>query len=906
MTASEGAPTSSVLPVHTTGASLAGDGGVAILRDAEDTVVDSPVADWALGMLRTALLAHGATVREIESLDEARREDFVIVATGFDSTFAQTLLQTENITAAAEAEALVLADGTMQGRGVLLAAGADPRGLGYALTELADRVDCHGANREALEFPRPVFERPASRVRSIMRGFNSEEEDKTWFYDLDYWRAYLDLLATSRINRLNFTTGMGYNFAVGIIDGYFLFPFPFLFTVPGYDVRVKGLSPSERDRNLATIRFVGEECARRAIDFQFGIWTLAHEWARSPRATHRIEGLTEEMHPAYCRDALALLLDEVPTITGVTFRVHEESGIPRGRENFWETLFGGIARCGRRIEIDMHSKSMSPETLELALATGQRVVISPKYGGEQQPLPYHQASIRRRERAGPGAVKDAGSGVLEGDRGFTRYGYADSLAENRSWEVIYRIWPGTQRFLLSGDPVLCAGYGRHAAFCDAGGIELSEPLYFKGRRGSGLPGGRLAYADASLEPARDFEKYAGFYRLWGRFGYNPDTDPEVGRRHLRREFGAAAEAVEAALAPVSRVLPLITTAHLPSASCVRYWPEIYTDVPIAESIRSAINFDTLSPKVFGNISPLDPQLFQSPDECAEALLYGPVTGKYTPLEVARWLEGQAGASEGALERARAGLGEGVRAPAFRRIEEDVRILIGIARFFSGKLQAAVLWRVHMNSGNREAGARAIALYEEARDAWAAMAERAAGVYRESITYGSGAATSGHWVDRIPAFDADLAEMRRLFERTAYPSDDLHGDPSARVMQSITSGIVRPSLRVEHEPAAEFEPNREHPITVRVERPGVERVFVHYRAVNHADGWERIELSRRDGAFHGTISTHVTARRFPLQYYFEIFPDQVTATLFPGLRDDLTNTPYFVVRRAGEERRFPDS
>ena len=95
-----------------------------------------------------------------------------------------------------------------------------------------------------------------------------------------------------------------------------------------------------------------------------------------------------------------------------------------------------------------------------------------------------------------------------------------------------------------------------------------------------MPGGRLAYADASLNPRYDFEKYRYTYRLWGRLGYNPDTNPEVWRRALRQEFGAAALAVEQALAPASRVLTLFTLVHAPSADCVRYWPEIYTSIPI--------------------------------------------------------------------------------------------------------------------------------------------------------------------------------------------------------------------------------------------------------------------------------------------------------------------------------------
>ena len=40
-----------------------------------------------------------------------------------------------------------------------------------------------------------------------------------------------------------------------------------------------------------------------------------------------------------------------------------------------------------------------------------------------------------------------------GSRSFTRYGYADLLREDRRFEILWRIWPGTQRLLLWADPV---------------------------------------------------------------------------------------------------------------------------------------------------------------------------------------------------------------------------------------------------------------------------------------------------------------------------------------------------------------------------------------------------------------------------------------------------------------------
>src|SRR5207253_6603741 len=153
----------------------------------------------------------------------------------------------------------------------------------------------------------------------------------------------------------------------------------------------------ERDRNLEMLRFVGEETRLRGLEFQLGLWTHAYEWTDSPHSQHHIQGLTPATHGPYCRDALALLLKTCPSIQGLTLRVHGESGIPEGSYDFWRTLFSGIAGCGRRVEIDMHAKGIDARMIDLALETGQPVLVSPKFWAEHMGLPYHQADIRAVE-----------------------------------------------------------------------------------------------------------------------------------------------------------------------------------------------------------------------------------------------------------------------------------------------------------------------------------------------------------------------------------------------------------------------------------------------------------------------------------------------------------------------------
>ena len=870
-------------------------GDIVLIVAPDDIIASSIPAIWALEGLKAALEAQGSSVRMVSRLADAKVKEFCVIASGMKTSLAQSILSQTMLEAPIGPESLCLVQKEFKGRQILLAAGTDPLGLVYSLTELADRIQCLATGRPALEFSEPVIETPASRTRSILRHFSSEVEDKVWFYDHDYWRSYLTMLVTSRLNRLNFAMGMGYNSARRITDGYLVFPFPFFISLPGYNVRAQGLSDEERTRNLAMLKFISEETTRRGLRFQIGIWTLAYKWQESPNATYVIEGLNDSIHAAYCRDALAELLREVPEISGVTFRVHSESGIPKGQESFWKTVFSAIAQCGRRVEIDMHSKNMEPETLELALATGQPTVISPKFSGEHLILPYHQAAIREREMVPADSLTDTGTGVLIGNRGFTRYGYADLLAENRNWDVVFRIWPGTQRFLLNGDPVTFAGYGRSASFCGAGGIELNEPLSFKSRQGSAKAGGRNAYSDTSLNPRYDFEKYLYTYRLWGRLGYNPDANPEVWLRCLNRTFGAAAPDVENALALASRILPLITLAHGPSADCLLYWPEIYTNMPMADTNRQQPYGDTQSPKLFGNASPFDPQLFQSPDECGNALIAGRATGKYSPLEVAQWLTDLATDASTHITAARTRLGASASAPEFRRVEEDVLIQRGIALFFAGKMRSSVLWRIFTLTGSRIAGNAAIVRYTEGRDAWASMAERAKSVYLPDITYGLNT-LGGHWLDRVQSFDEDIADMRKRIETQIDTEKKIDPAITGRALKIINGKPARPSVSAVHIPAGRFISARPVTINIRITSQTPRRVLLYYRHVNQAERWQSVELTRNIDNFQGEISASYTSGRYPIQYYFEIETGEAEATLIPQLAPNLANVPYYIVRR----------
>ena len=873
-----------------------------VVDSANGAEANSPPIQWAVGQLRDALKARGVATRVCETLEQVRPGEECVLVAGGTSKGARQLLKDSGLALPETPEAIGLARGTVGRRGVLLVTGSDTRGLVFGLLELADRVQLAGDARAALKAVEPSVERPANVVRSVARFFVSDVEDKDWFNDREFWTKYLTMLASERFNRFSLTLGIGYDFTNGIRDCYFHFPYPFLVSVPGYQVRAVPLPDEERDRNLEMLKFIGEETARRGLQFQLGLWTHAYRWTNSPRANYTIEGLTAETHGAYCRDALRTVLQACPAISGVTFRIHGESGVAEGSYEFWKTVFDGVVASGRKIEIDMHAKGMDQPTLDTALGTGMPVCVSPKFWAEHLGLPYMQADIRPLERPAPGEKDSGFFAQSSGARKFLRYGYGDLLAEDRRYSVVHRVWPGTQRLLLWGDPVAAAGYGRAFSFCGSHGVEICEPLSFKGRKGSGLSGGRDAYADESLRTAGGgWEKYLYTYRLWGRLTYNPEAKPETWRRLLQRQFGAAAGPAEAALGQAGRILPLITTTHCPSAANNNYWPEIYTNMSIADATRPGPYSDTMSPKRFGTVSPLDPELFSRIDDFAGELLKGKRGAKYSPIEVAQWLQDLA---EGAMKHLADARGKTTRpaSPEFRRFAVDVTIQSGLGLFFAHKFRAGVLYALFDGSGFLPALQESVQAYRQARAAWAQMAEQAKGVYAPGITFGAERQLRGYWPDRIAAIDEDIADLERRLEKAASSPAPQKADTQVveKAIREVLARPQRPEGGIAHQQPGLFRRGEKVVITATLADNNLAgrqvSARLRYRHVNQGERWREMEMEAKGSGVTAVIGPDYTDSQFPLEYFFELRDQTGNAWIHPGFVATLANQPYFVVRQ----------
>jgi hypothetical protein len=212
--------------------------GVSIISDPSDPVAGSSPSKWALKELESSLTTRGVGVFMCEKLSQARNGDFNIIVGGLAASMTGQLLKTAKTSIPALPESLGLVPVKYEGKQVLLACGNDERGLVYALLELADRVQNSTQPLESINIQKAVIEKPANKIRSLTRLFVSDVEDKPWYNDREMWPRYLTMLTAQRFNRFNLSFGIGYDFLQNVTDGYFLFAYPFLMSVPGYNVRV--------------------------------------------------------------------------------------------------------------------------------------------------------------------------------------------------------------------------------------------------------------------------------------------------------------------------------------------------------------------------------------------------------------------------------------------------------------------------------------------------------------------------------------------------------------------------------------------------------------------------------------------------------------------------------------------
>jgi hypothetical protein len=226
---------------------------------------------------------------------------------------------------------------------------------------------------------------------------------------------------------------------------------------------------------------------------------------------------------------------------------------------------------------------------------------------------------------------------------------------------------------------------------------------------------------------------------------------------------------------------------------------------------------------------------------------------------------------------------------------DVAMQVELGRFFGAKFRCGVLYGIFEQSSDRRALDEAVKMYQKARASWASLADLAKDVYKSDVTVGELPHLRGHWLDRLPSMDKDIAFMVQKLEQTkagAIVNQQLAD-------QAISEALGRPnrtSIVVHHNKAEKFTPGQPVNLLLSFEKMP-KSVSVYFRHVNQGERYEKIEMKPDGNSYKAMISGDYTNSKYPLAYYFVLRNSPESAWLYPGFNEKHNNQPYFVIREA---------
>ena len=662
----------------------------------------SPLVDFGVSELRAALNLNGEAPEITVEMKQGKAESFSVHRSGNTITIQ----------------------------------GGDAKGVMYGALDVAEKLTLAGD----LSTLRDESQSPFLPVRALK--FNiplagtmylSEEDlqHNQWFWDLNYWQAFLDMAARNRYNSISFWSAHPYDRMVRIAK------YPESTSLPA----------AELDKNIRFFQQLFRMARERGIDPYLITWNI-HNSPAFAKAHNVPEGdVDSELVRDYQRECIKSLLATYPDLVGLgTTQGERMDVIPENQRAAWisDVYFRAIRESGRReVPFVLRYWGGAPASTEQAAAAYDRgpVYLDIKYNGE------HMYSSTRHHVEDPAW-----------------------LGQPHHYKLLWHLRNDDLYILRWGNPAWASELIHNLAKNDTVGFTEGSEI--------DVPGvDRIHTPEAShhLNWKYKFEKMWFRFALWGRLGYNPDLPEDIWKSHFRLRFGVAGDAMYRATVAAGEIAPTITSYHwnymngdwYPEGS-IGSWNTAFEQPRI--NYRRNEMFHHIDTYIFNTT--IDSTLEDPLSYVARTLAGGAAPqGAKSPLDVAKQLEEAGRAALAVAEIPNPG-GSASKEFICARLDNEAYGHLGL--YYAEKLRGAVALAQFLFSGDAPQQAQAVAHLRKALDEWKALAAVTKGHY---ITHEVWLFGQFNWEMYTPDVERDIeiAQRAKPFEHSTQAWQVASGD-----------------------------------------------------------------------------------------------------------------------------------
>lgn len=344
--------------------------------------------------------------------------------------------------------------------------------------------------------------------------------------DLNYWKAFLDMMADNRLNALSL---------------WDLHPFAYMIRAKNYPLATP-FNDTELKQWKTLFTGIFKMAKERGIDtylVPFNIF-FSPEFAKAyhvqrPNLEHDffVDGDTSEVVKRYTRESVTQVLQEYPDLTGIGFTLGEGMGgfTSQGREDWMKDVYiEGMRLAGRPVKL-IHRIPFSSTTGSLGVTSIETEKLTRKAIEEEADLPFIKGPIWADLKYNWSHAQSTTKLIkVHGGKLYDTYFKPLPTKYKVTWtarnEDFFCLRWGVPDFVREHVLVNSQPY--------TGGYFIGSETYIPAKDYFTNPAIKVNWKYA-------FERQWLYYKLWGRLLYDPSTPNEVFSAEFTRRYGSAGQ-----------------------------------------------------------------------------------------------------------------------------------------------------------------------------------------------------------------------------------------------------------------------------------------------------------------------------------------------------------------------------